>query len=98
MAIFDITLRTQGSLHPHGEPDDFISEYTGLIRCYRDRDGKVCRVGKIRACRLHTDLAAEAGEPLFDVCDAHSQDMADLYAALFDPETDDLKEEIGLRF
>ena len=30
MAFFDILLQTQGSLHPDGEPDDFISEYTGV--------------------------------------------------------------------
>jgi hypothetical protein len=28
MTFFDITLRTEASLHAHGEPDQFISEHT----------------------------------------------------------------------
>src|SRR5262245_9167446 len=68
-----------GSLHPPGEPDDFISEYTGVVRCIRDRDGKVFRVGKVKAYRIHADLADQSGESVFDVCDAHSQELNEVY-------------------
>ena len=64
MAFFDIVLHTSGSLHPHGEPDDFIAEYNGLIRCIRDRDGKVFRVGKVKAyvrVRPITSLTGRVG-------------------------------------
>lgn len=98
MASFDIVLQTQGSLHPDGEPDRFISEHSGLIRCTRDRDGEVFNVGKVKAARIHCDLARQAGESLFDVCDAHSQEFHDLYAAVFDPEEDDLKEDVRKQF
>src|SRR5688500_3238132 len=98
MASFDLVLRTGGSLHPHGEPDDFITEYSGIVRCTRDRDGKVYNVGRTKAFRIHADLARQAGEPLFDVCDAHSQAMHEVYAALFDPATDDLEEAIRDQF
>lgn len=98
MASFDIILQTRGSLHPGGESDDFIADYGGVITCTRDSDGKVFRVGKLRAYRVHADLAREAGESLFDVCDARSQEMHELHAALFDSETDDLREEIRTRF
>jgi len=98
MASFDLVLQTSGSLHPHGEPDDFISAYTGVIRCVRDRDGKVFIVGKARAYRIHADLAGRAGEALFDVCDCHSQELHEVYGALFDPTTDDLKESVRGRF
>jgi hypothetical protein len=94
MASFDLVLQTSGSLHPDGEPDRFISAYTGLILCTRDRDGKVFKVGKVKAYRIHTDLARQAGESVFDVCDAHSQEMHEVYAALFDLATDDLKESV----
>jgi hypothetical protein len=47
MTFFDIVLRTEASLHPDGEPDDYISEHTGFIRCSGD-DNVVCRVGKVR--------------------------------------------------
>jgi hypothetical protein len=98
MASFDIVLRTGGSLHPDGEPDRFISTYTGLILCTRDHDSKAFRVGKIKAYRIHADLARQAGESVFDVCDAHSQEMHEVYAALFDPDQDDLRDEIRTEF
>jgi hypothetical protein len=94
MASFDIVLKTSGGLHPDGEPDRFISAHTGLVRCTRDGDGRAFRVGKVKAYRIHADLARQAGEPVFDVCDAHSQGMHEVYAALFDPATDDLQEPV----
>src|SRR4051812_43486020 len=94
MASFDIALRTSGSLHPHGEPSDFISEYSGVIRCIRDKDGRVSCVGKVKAYRINADLARQSGESIFDVCDAHSQQLHEVYAALFDPASDDIKESV----
>jgi hypothetical protein len=94
MTFFDLVLQTSGSLHPDGEPDRFISTHTGLIRCTRDHDGRTFNVGKVKAWRIHVDLAREAGESIFDVCDAHSQELLEVYAALFDPDADDLKETV----
>jgi hypothetical protein len=94
VSSFDIVLRTSASLHPDGEPDRFISEHAGVIRRTRNRDDRAFNVGLVKAYRIHADLAREAGEPLFDVCDCHSQQMHDLYAALYDVETDDLREDI----
>jgi hypothetical protein len=31
MASFELVLQTSGSLHPHGEPSDFIAEYSGIL-------------------------------------------------------------------
>jgi hypothetical protein len=98
MATFDLVLQTAGSLHPGGEPSDFVSAYRGVIRCTRDRDGKVFKVGRVKAHRVHADLAGRAGEPLFDVCDAHSQEMHEVYAALFDHEANDLKYDVQDQF
>ncbi len=98
MAFFDLVLRTTGSLHPGGEPDDFVSTHAGVVRCTRDRDGKLFRVGKVKAYRIHAGLAHEAGEPVFDVCDAHSQEMQEVYASLFDPEDDDLSQAVRDQF
>ncbi len=97
MTFFDIVLRTEASLHPDGEPDRFISAHTGLIRCSGD-DGVVRRVGRVRAYRIHADLAAESGESLFDVCDAHSQEMHLLHSLLYDPEEGHFKESLTNRF
>ena len=43
-------------------------------------------------------LAANQGKSLLDVFDAHSQPMFDLYAALFDPDTDYFTEAIVRQF
>jgi hypothetical protein len=97
MTFFDIVLSTTTSLHPELEPDEFISSYNGVIRAEGD-NGVLQRVGRVHAWRVHLGLAAEQGESLLDVFDAHSQPMADLYAALFDPETDYFTEAIVRQF
>jgi hypothetical protein len=58
MAFFDVTIRTHASLHPDGEPSDFISEYAGTIRCTDDRTGAVRRGGLVRAARVPAGLWA----------------------------------------
>ncbi len=47
-------------MHPDGEPDRFISEYTGYVHGEGD-DGTARRVGKVHAYRIHADLAARHG-------------------------------------
>jgi hypothetical protein len=91
MTFFDIVLRTRASLHPDGEPSDFISEYLGFVRC-EDDAGAVRRVGKVRAWRIHAGLAERYGESLFDVCDAHSQEMHDIHTLLYEPNGYGFKE------
>src|SRR5262249_28305102 len=54
--------------------------------------------GVVKAYRIHADLARQNGESIFDVCDAHSQEMHDLYAALFDPSEDDFKDSVRAQF
>jgi hypothetical protein len=97
MTFFDIVLRTEASLHPDGEPDDFISEHTGVIRCSGE-DNVVRRVGRVRAYRINAAVAADHGEALFDVCDAHSQEMHDLFALLYEPGGGHFKDGIANRF
>ena len=84
MTFFDLVLWTRGSLHPAGEPGDFVTEYTGVIRC-EDDAGTVRRVGKVHACRIEAALAARYGESLFDVCDAHGQEMHEAHSLLYEP-------------
>jgi hypothetical protein len=84
MTFFDLVLQTTASLHPDGEPEEYISEYTGFVRADGE-DGAVRRVGKVHAYRIHADLAAEARESLFEMCDAHSQEMHVLHTLLYEP-------------
>jgi hypothetical protein len=86
MASFDISVRTRAGLHPGGEPTAFVSEYDGVITCTDDETGEVTRVGKAHALRVHAGLAENAGEPLFDVCDAHSGELRHLHALLYEPD------------
>jgi hypothetical protein len=98
MASFDIILKTQASLHPDGDPDEFVSQYTGVITCTDDEIGKVTKVGRIGALRVHAGLAHNAGESLFDVCDAHSQELHFLHTLLYEPDEYAFKEELVRRF
>jgi hypothetical protein len=97
LASFDLVLRTESSLHPDGEPSDFISEFTGVIRC-TDDDNRVSRVGKVHAYRIQADLAAIHGESLFDVCDAHSHELHVCYTLLFEPDEYGFREDIFQKF
>jgi hypothetical protein len=97
MTFFDLILQTEASLHPDGDPDHFISEYTGFVRAEGD-DGDVRRVGKVHAYRIHAGLAAAAGESLFEVCDAHSNEMHVLQTLLYEPNDYGFKQVLVDRF
>ena len=45
MASFDVVVRTRASLHPDGEPSEFVSEYAGVITCTDGETGEQTRVG-----------------------------------------------------
>ncbi len=94
MAFFDLVLQTESSLHP-GSASAYVSSYTGAIRCARPSDGKICRVGKVLAHRIHTDLAWRDDASIVEACSAHSRDLQRVYRALFDAEEDDLR--LGIR-
>ncbi|AMV23979.1 hypothetical protein VT84_06260 [Gemmata sp. SH-PL17] len=98
MASFDIVLRTQGSLHPGGSPTEFVSEYAGLIRCTDDETGVVTNVGRVAARRVHAERACDAGEWLYDVCDAHSAELHDLHGFVYEPDGYDFKAPLVRRF
>jgi hypothetical protein len=97
MASFGIAFRTQASLLVEGEPSDFITQYDGLIVCTDDEPGKVNKVGRFHAMRIHAGLAVDAGKSLFEVCDAHSHELHHLHSLLYDDE-DGLKGELVDRF
>lgn len=98
MASFDVVLRTRGSLHPGGEPTDFVSEYAGAVTCTDDETGAETTVGRVRARRVHAANAFEQGESLFDVCDAHSHELHALHALLYRPDGNGFREGVVDRF
>jgi hypothetical protein len=98
VASFDVVLKTSGSLHPGGEPTDFVSAHAGLVTCTDDETGAVSRVGRVSALRVHARLAGRAGEPLFDVCDAHSAELHHLHALLYDADGYHFRDAVAARF
>jgi hypothetical protein len=98
VASFSIILKTSASLHPDGEPSEFISQYTGFITCTNDETGAMTKVGKISALRVHAGLAHNAGESLFDVCDSHSDELHFLHTLLYEPDCFHFNDGIMARF
>ena len=98
MASFDVVLRTRASLHPGGEPTEFISTYSGVIVCTDDETGEEKKVGRVSALRVHAGLAHNAGESLYDVCDAHSHELHLLYTLLYEPDRYHFQDTLLARF
>jgi hypothetical protein len=98
MASFDIVVKTRGSLHPDGEPTQFVSEYGGVVTCTDDQTGDVTKVGRFHAIRVHAGLAENVGEPLFDVCDAHSGELHHLHTLLYEPDGSAFREGVAQSF
>lgn len=97
MTLFDLTLRTRSSLAVDGEPSDLISEYTGEV-IGEDEDSGEAVAGYVRAQVLHAGLAANRGEPLFEVCDCHSHELHLLHTLLYQPDGYELKPRLADRF
>jgi hypothetical protein len=98
VASFNISIRTGGSLQSYGEPSDFVSSYVGVITCIDDDTGEVTRVGRVTAVRVHAGLAQDAGVPLFDVCDDFSQELANVHALLYEPNSYCFRDPLVRRF
>jgi hypothetical protein len=60
MTFFDLVLQTTASMHPNGEPDEFISTFTGYMIAAGEDDVRR-RVGKVLAYRINSELAANSG-------------------------------------
>jgi hypothetical protein len=95
--FFDIEFHTRASLHPDSEPSDLISEHHGVVRYERESDGKVFRIGRVHAYRIHAGLAANHGVSLFDVCDSHSGHLHRLQAELYEPDGYTFNQELIVR-
>lgn len=98
MASFDVVVRTRASLHPGGEPSEFVSTYSGVIVCTDDETGRETKVGRVSALRVHAALAHNAGESLFDVCDAHSHELHLLHTLLYEPDRYHFRDALMSRF
>jgi hypothetical protein len=97
MAELDIVYRAAAPLRPYERPEDFVVEYTGLLRRHAGPGQPPTRVGRFRLYRVLLGLAVAYGHRPFDVFDAHSDKLCRYYAALFDPETGTVRGAAGRR-
>ena len=71
--------------------------YTGEV-LYRDEHDWVSPAGEYTLYRVLGGLASDHGENLFDVCDAHSVGLQQLYTALYEPDEEHFKKRIVDQF
>jgi hypothetical protein len=98
MASFDLTVQTRVSLPRFGEPFEFITEYTGVIRKYSDDSDSSVPIGKLKALYLHVGLAIDASMSLYDICDDHSEELHGLHTRFFEADSYELRESISEQF
>lgn len=95
---YRIRLEAQQPIEPF-EPDDYITEFK-LTLLYNpdENENDDQEVGYLVAFRIHFAEAAEAGENLFDVVDAHSTALESYGELLFDDQSGEFNESLSERF
>jgi len=83
-----------------GEADQYIVHYWGQILDSADSEDAGAEsadviVGRVDLSRVHMGLVAEHGESVVEVFDAHSDDIVEFCEALFDVDTEELKDGIS---
>ena len=83
--------RAEVGLGTYQDLEDYVVEHAGEIRYHGDEDeGPVppaVKVGEFRVQRVLGSLAQEAGEDIFEVCDAASQELHEACYTLFSLKT-----------
>jgi hypothetical protein len=97
MGWFEVTCQTAVPVSSYDEPDDFAVTYTGEV-LRRDEDNLVTTAGEYMLHRVLRGRAINHGEDMYEVCDAHSQELHEVCSAVFDQATGDFKEEVGRKF
>ncbi len=77
------------------EPDDFIRELHLRVVDYTE-DGEQILLGRIAADLLPIADVVNAGEDLYEVCDADSAGWEEVYNILFEPRTVEFREELQI--
>lgn len=83
--------------------DDYVIGIEGVVSVHLDLSepgsGTVFEqeeVGRVFAYEVQTTQAENDGISLYDICDAHSSDLKSVFAALFDVELAEPKEELDV--
>jgi hypothetical protein len=97
MGWFEVTCETAVPVLSYEEPDDFVVEYTGEI-LHRDEEDRVTTAGEYGLYRVLGGLALNHGHDIYDVCDAHSQELHEVCCAVFNLETGDYRDDVSRKF
>ena len=73
-------------MRPVNEPDFYVIEVTGTIQATIGGCEAHIATGAIKLLRVLAVAAYDAGLPLIDVCDAHSDYLVAVYEAIFDKD------------
>ena len=82
---FEVTMESRFPLQ-ESDPNDFVIDYKMSLWQYSKRADGI-HAGYLRAFVVRCEDAEEAGEDLFSVFDAHSQELSECYSALYGDDT-----------
>lgn len=102
-AVAGYRFRFQMDRHivPTGEPDEYVLPIMGEILWHPEPDEErfsvvgELRVGELKAFVIQANRACNDGRDLFEACDAHSQEMCNLYEDLYDPKDERLIDSVS---
>jgi hypothetical protein len=85
-AVVHLSMHTHFFAREGGwEPDDYLCDIAGHIEYIHDDESKGERkIGEIEGHFINVDAVHRAGERLFDVFDARSQEAHEYFSAIFD--------------
>lgn len=93
--VYRIDFRVGFGLFPEGDDVEYIRRVTGEIVCSSLGDGEnQCVAGTLDAYVIKVERIQEAGLPLIDICDEHSQTLFDYASVLFDERRNTWKRSI----
>ena len=91
MGEFRLVCRAEVGLSTYQDLEDYVIEDAGEIRYHGDEDEgpepSPLKVGEFKVQRVLGSLAQEAGEDIFEVCDAASQELHEACYTLFSLKT-----------
>jgi hypothetical protein len=93
---YDVKFSAEVPVLTTNEPEEYVLGILGKIFC-RAHDEAEAEVGEIHAKLIQVGRALNDGYLIDDVFDAH-QETLDLYVALYDQESQELKEDVAERF
>lgn len=91
-SLYQIEFKVTQDLEGGGDFEDYISRIEGTV-FFSIGNEKPVEVGYITAYLVQAEQAQDDGWNLFELFDAHSGTLCEVYETFFDPETSELDED-----